>query len=314
MLFIHRYSDAVHTDLKVDANQFLISFPGSKALFEGIMGFIQVNATVVIATDTINDCLRRINLQTGQTAAFAGTCRGSGYLDGKLLNDARFNDPYGIVSFKDDYYITDSRNNAIRVIEEQRDWVSTIISGSRHLVDPLAITFNPFSTNDVALVTTFSKGLYSVNMKTNSVTQLTNRVGETGTLSASKLPDPRSMTFISDSVVVIAVPNLGQLAIIDLTRNDISYICDGTRATRNGDIRSCQLKNPFSVMEIKDSLYIAQLEGIRRLPLTALAEFIQPPTTTTSSTPTTIKYGNYGKIDWGPTRMIYVAIGGGLPK
>jgi len=174
--------------------------------------------------------------------------------------------------------VTDYGNHALRLITEGR--VSTIIKGSAVLPNPLGLTF----TDGFAFITSSSDLLVRLDLLTKSLTILTNGTGPMGSLSAAQLSYPRGLTFLSPSILLIADYGKHQLLLANIRNNTITEICDGTPGYRNGDIRSCQLNDPWSVLMVNQSVYVGQVNAIRRLPLAALSEFI-PPMETTTATP-----------------------------
>lgn len=233
-----------------------------------------MNDSVAIVTDTNNHCLRAVNLETGQTSRFAGRCQIHGDSDGELLSEARFYYPRKLVLHKHNLYITDLKNNAIKVIREGHDHVVTVAQGGM-ITSPRGITVDPFSTNDMAYVTTYN-GLLKLDLKTNAVTKLTGGNEAPGSLSASRPFMLNGLTFVTASILVIADSQKFRLMVADLARDKVTYICDGRSETRNGDIKMCSLRTPISVLAMSWSIYIGETGSIRRLPLKAIISSILP--------------------------------------
>ena len=247
---------------------FLTILTGTGALFNVVTGFTQLTGNLTVIVDSWNHCLRAVNPRTGETSAYAGRCRKSGYADGPLIGKAAFYRPLAIASYKGQLFVTDYRNHALRLVTEGR--VSTIIKDPSVLPYPLGLTF----TDGFAFITSPSQGLLRLDLLTKSVTKLTNRTGPAGSLSAAQLSDPRGLAFLSPSVLLIANWAKNWLLLANIRNNTITEICDGTRATKDGDIRSCQLYGPLSVLMVNQSVYVGQRAAIRRLPVAALSEFI----------------------------------------
>ena len=215
-----------------------------------------------------------VNLVTGQTAPHAGLCTRQGDSDGKLLIEARFNKPYGVTLSEHDLYIADFGNNAIKTIREGHDHVYTIIQGDL-VKSPRVLAIDPYTPNDIAYVTSDELGLLSLNLDNREITRLTNGNGTAGSLSAAMFIQPHGIAFLRETILLIALYSTDQLGIADIKRNRIKYICDGNTASKDGDIHSCQFKNPVSVMATSWSVYIGETDAIRRLPLKAIQEFIR---------------------------------------
>lgn len=97
-------------------------FPDVDARFNKVTGFVQVrHSTRIIVVDHKNHCLRYVDRDTSYTGVFAGSCTNSGSSDGDLL-EARFNKPYNVIAgyYRDEYYVTDTFNSAVRLIRDSR--------------------------------------------------------------------------------------------------------------------------------------------------------------------------------------------------
>ena len=103
---------------------------GTSARFHKITGFLQLKGTPkIIAVDSGNHCLRKLSTLNNEffSETFAGRCMQSGSDDGHL-HTSRFFEPYNIIEgfFEDEYYVTDTRNHAIRLIILKNSSVVTI--------------------------------------------------------------------------------------------------------------------------------------------------------------------------------------------
>lgn len=255
----------------------MTSVIGSQARFDVLAGFIQLNRSVAIVADAGNDCLRAVNLETGQTSRYAGRCTVRGDSDGELVSEARFNTPWSVVLHKYNLYITDTNNNAIKVIKEGHDHVVTVAQGGV-IRSPTGITVDQFSSNDIAYITT-TDGLLKLDLNIRTATKLTDRTAVPGPLSAirsSPLVGLSDLAFVTDTILIIADNYKNQLIVADLARDKVTYICDGKPGTANGDIKTCGLNRPISVLAMSWSIYIGERGFIRRLPLKAIQGFIQP--------------------------------------
>jgi len=238
-----------------------------------------VTGNLTIVVDQYNHCLRSINRRTGKTSPHAGRCTKAGFSDGQLTGEALFNYPWGLAFYKGALYLTDYGNHALRLLAAGR--VSTVIKGSSVLPHPRGLTF----TEDGSVyITSNPQGLLRLDLLRNSLTKLTNGAGPTGSLSAAQLSNPAGLTFLSPSVLLITERDKEQLLLADIMNNAINGICDGIEGTRDGDIRSCQLDGPSSVLVVNQTVYVGQDRAIRKLPVAALGEFILrvKPTTTIS--------------------------------
>jgi len=250
---------------------------GGVALFNEVTGFTQTAVNLTIAVDKYNHCIRSINPLTGETAPYAGLCGKPGFADGRLVGEAQFSYPHTIVFHQGVLYVTDSKNHALRLLSAGR--VSTIIRDSDAFPRPYGLIF---SSDDLAYVTSQEKGLLQLDLSSRLLTKLTNGRGIAGSLSAAQLLHPNGLTFLSPSVLLVTDPSTQRLLIVNINNGTITKICDGKAATRDGDIQSCQLLHPHSVLVVNQSVYVGQYKAIRRVPVAALNKFIPPVETTTA--------------------------------
>jgi len=155
--------------------------------------------------------------------------------------------------------------------------VSTVIQSLAVFPYPRGLTFNE---HDSAYITSVWHGLLHLDLRSDSVTKLTNGPGPVGSLSATELSQPSEITFLSPSVLLITVRD--QLLLVNIKKNAITQICGGMKETRDGDIRSCQLDRPNSILVVNQSVYVGQNGAIRRIPLEAFNKFMQPWESTTA--------------------------------
>ena len=247
-------------------------------MFNAVTGFAQITGNQTVVVDHYNNCLRTVHPRTGVTTPYAGRCTERGDADGRLLGEALLDHPWAIGSYGGRLYVTDSGNHALRLITGGR--VSTIIKDPSALPNPQGLTF----ADGFAFITSHSQGLVRLDLLTKSVTILTNGTGPAGSLSAAQLFFPRGLTFLSPSILLIANNGKHQLLLANIRNNTVTEICDGTRATTDGDIRSCKLDYPASVLMVNQCVYVGQDGAIRRLPVAALSEFI-PSMETTAAAP-----------------------------
>jgi len=197
-----------------------------------------------------------------------------GDADGRMLSEAKFYNPWGVVLHKYSLYITDQFNHAIKVIKEGHDHVYTL--AQRGLIsNPRGITVDKYSTKDVAYIAC-SRVLLRIDLNSRAVIKLTGGTGPTGSLSASRPSLLYGITFLTESVLLYPSPRKDQLVVADLARDKVNYICNGVPLTQDGSIKTCSFDNPRSVMVMSWSVYIGQNRAIRRLPLKAITDLVRP--------------------------------------
>ncbi len=96
---------------------------GQNAKLQHPLGITITNNSAFI-TDTFNHKIKLIDLKTGEVQTISGVPE-SGKLDGNLAT-ARFNEPSGICQLNNKFYIADSNNNSIRLIDLDNKSVITL--------------------------------------------------------------------------------------------------------------------------------------------------------------------------------------------
>jgi len=234
--------------------------------------------------DSDNHCLRSLNTETGQTTLVAGNWRKQGFMDGQLLTEAKFDTPIGISYHKRDIYITDFQNKAVRTIKDGEDSVSTVLKGEM-LGRPWGITFNPYTDDDLAYITSLGPGfgLLRLNIKTGLITRLSGSTSVTAkTLSSAAISNARHIAFFSKTILLLIELNRNRLIVADLNKDMIGYICSQQRELKDGDIRSCGFDHPHSLVVTKRFVYLGEQRAIRRLPVEAIYEALQDSTGATN--------------------------------
>ena len=96
---------------------------GDKARLQHPLGVAVLNGFVFVA-DSYNHKIRRLNPDTREITAFAGTGE-AGYMDG-TLSEALFNEPGGICAANGVLYVADTNNHRIRIVDPDAGAVTTL--------------------------------------------------------------------------------------------------------------------------------------------------------------------------------------------
>ena len=236
---------------------------GEAARFSGITGFYQINSRTVVVVDQSNHCLRHIDRPTAQTQPFSGTCTKSGYADGA---QALFYSPHSIIPDsrdQDKLLVTDNGNNAVRHVDINTRVVSTFYKGALNY--PLGIT-QDFSSGDLYM-TTFS-AVYHLNYHSKDLTLITGSPTQhgyrDGDFSVSLFYYPNELLLIDNMRKLLVTDyNNNRLRILDRQSNTTYSLCTGARGHIDGDMDSCSLYWPRSLMVSGDSLFIGEYQSIR---------------------------------------------------
>ena len=208
-----------------------INGPASSAEFNTPTGiaFDPSNGNIYVA-DTYNFVIRLINTGTGIVSTLAGS-GSSGYLDGPA-SSAQFNGPRGIAldSSNGNIYVSDSQNNAIRLINSGTGMVSTIAgNGTSGYLDgpassaqfnfPIGIALDSSNGNVIVSDSLFIR---LVDITSNSVSTLAGNGFSSfanGPVSIAEFNDPNGIALDSSN---------GNIYVADSSNSVIRLINTGT--------------------------------------------------------------------------------------
>lgn len=264
--------------------------------FRHITGFYQLDEVIIIIADHLNNCLRQFSRETGETTVFAGTCgRFGGYRDASLTRSL-FNRPYAVngkditisqgenqteADIEGTLYVTDTMNDAIRSINMARQKVKTLIrsqmlNGLTTMLQLGEATFIPVGSTIYELVDSQNGLVELMDTWHNNIT----------------LEDPKAMLMLAPlyreiNYQVLAIDG-NQLKAFGLNMTAYQLedtpcidgdevcelmqegdrkleICTGVPGNSNGDIETCELDRPKSLLLHDNTIYIGQHRAIRKI-------------------------------------------------
>lgn len=237
---------------------------GETARFRRITGFYQVPGRKNVLVDFDNHCLRLVDRTTQQTQTFVGTCTVRGYADGK---HALFNYPWSVIpdiKNGDKLLVTDRHNRAVRHVDIKSTLVSTFYNDAT-LNEAFGITQEVSSGN---LYLTTLTAVYQLHYLAKQLTLIagspTKRGYGDGSFSASLfsyITEP--MLTDNGRKLLLANEDNNRLRVLDLESNTTFSLCAGTRGHKDGDMDSCTLDTPHSLMVSGHSLFIGENKKIR---------------------------------------------------
>ncbi|QNU67408.1 S-layer homology domain-containing protein [Ruminiclostridium herbifermentans] len=137
-------SDTENNSIRLISNSKVISLNGSTsaghrdgklktAQFNKPSGIVFDKSGNVYVADTLNNCIRFIDIKKGEVSTFAGKNLTSGLKDGKI-SDSLFSQPVGLAIDKNGVlYVSDSGNQRIRKIE--KGVVSTVAGSGMNILE-----------------------------------------------------------------------------------------------------------------------------------------------------------------------------------
>lgn len=247
---------------------------GDQAPFRQITGFCQ-NETHFIVVDSNNHCIRSIDRMSNQSRTIAGKC-GTGqadYRNGTGLI-SRFNYPQSIIRVRKKegghiYAVTDHCNNAIRLIDEGDQNVSTWIdnSDSSYVYRPIDLIMHQQKQSVYVTTLHSDYSLVLIDILSKSVTLF----------AKAEFGSPFKISAFGRYTYVVSYKNSNRLGILN-TNGSTSWIaptiCNGNYTSADGNINNCSMNTPLSVYWSKSNsvILIGTEDSIRKLPATLPGE------------------------------------------
>lgn len=240
---------------------------GTSARVNHVGGFYQMNSTHLIFTDRVNHCLRMLNRQTRETSPFAGKCGTSGFQDGI---DSRFYYPWSIIkdeSSPNKVIVADTSNHAMRRVDLVTKRVTTMLRTAA--TSPRSMVFNKKGHLLISQSNMLSEFRLADLLNTNVVgSKLTGTLD--GPFSRARFYYPYEIINVRDDVHLVADMGTNKIRIVDREQAWVRSICGGEAKTSNGDLITCALDNPRSLLLVGEKLYIGTDYGIRQIISTSI--------------------------------------------
>lgn len=239
----------------------------TEAIFNGISSFTQLNDSVIVIVDRGNHCLRRFDRIRDQTDPFVGSCTIYGYQNG--IN-ALFSYPTTVLKdprTTDSLLVSDTINNAIRMVTINNQSVSNVFESRTELKFPAGLAFDNAKTS---LYITSRTYISKYDLQFGNISRITG--GDIsgyldGSLTTAVYSTPGHLMVIDELVVIVDGEN-NVLRVIDEKNGMVTTICRfGNGRVVVGNVSDCELMNPSSIYLNDTRLYIGESGGIRVLHL-----------------------------------------------
>ena len=237
---------------------------GSNARFDVILSFLQLSRSLIVLADHFNHCFRSVDRTTNLTSPYSGSCTNRGDRDGV---DALFNSPWSIkqdVKNNTQLLITDFYLGSLKKINVASKHVSTIFKDSSYRLS--ALLQDPSTGN---IYVTFAHGLGLIDHESLSFSVIAGSSSqhgfEDGAISQMRFHIPGEIAFLCPQNLLIADSFNHRLRVLDLITNTSSSICSGVGAHLDGDLSSCQLSLPQSLLTVNDVIFVGEYGYIRSI-------------------------------------------------
>ena len=237
---------------------------GSNARFSGIFSFLQLSRSHIVLADYFNYCFRSVDRTTNLTSTYSGNCTNRGDRDGV---DALFYSPISIIlDMKNNtqLLIADFYLGSLKKIILADKRVSTIYTDSSYRL--ITLLQDPSTGN---IYVTFNHGSGLIDYESLSFSVIAGSSSQSGfvdgAISQVRVSYPREVAFLSPHKLLIADNSNNRLRVIDLITNTSSSICSGVGGHLDGDLLSCRLRYPWSLLTVNDVIFFGEYQHIRSI-------------------------------------------------
>ena len=244
---------------------------GLLARFTELFGFRQISPSEVVAADSGQRCLKFIDRITLQVSRYAGYCGSSGYVTG--TSGARFSHPHTIISDikrPGMLLVTDSANDAVRHVNTLSSSaphsVSNFYQHTSFLNGPRGITQHHVSGD--LYITNSDNEVWKVTYSSKSITKLAGASSSSFRdcdFGTAYFYNPFEIIFICENKLMLADYGNHRLRILNLKTSHTSSVCTGRASHINGNMETCTLYYPRSLMVLNDTLYVGEYQRIRKV-------------------------------------------------
>ena len=230
---------------------------GSNARFNRIFSFIQLSRSLIVLADYNNYCFRNVDRTTNQTSTYSGNCTNRGDRDGV---DALFTGP---ISINTQLLIVDFNLSSLKKIIVASQHNSTIYKDSSYR---LSTMLQDPSTGNIYVTFYHGIGFYDYVSLSFSVLAGSSQHGFVdGEISQILFYNPREVVFLCHRKLLIADLTNNRLRVLDRITNTSSSICSGVEGHLDSDLSSCQLAGPWSILTVKDVIFVGGDQYIRSI-------------------------------------------------
>lgn len=246
------------------------------ARFDYLIGFHQASPSFIIGVDLGNNCLRQLDRSQNNVKESIGICSNVKDNRNGKYSEAKFNHPSAIIAdsrAKGNFLITDEGNEALRILDIKRQYVSTFIKDKRNLDAFRPRDLTQESVSGDLYVTSQRNNIFYVNYNSKTLTLLAGSAYAhiDGLLGSSMFWWPREIMLINDGKQLVVVDQYGPgLRLLDLQTNRTSTFCDkkfeqfDVKSTHpDGDKwKSCDRTSGYSLLNYGDKLLVGRGRGI----------------------------------------------------
>ncbi|KAF6021235.1 hypothetical protein EB796_020453 [Bugula neritina] len=256
----------------------------STAEFALLGGVAQVNETIMLVADYLNNCIRQYDMVTDNITEFIGSCEGTPLQSIKILpgqevpaNTHFLSGPLKIVMIKSQNYLI-VIDHVYQLITRYSFEKKTVRLLGDQLLDSLPNPRDILPTSDEsAIYVVHSHGLSRVDLSTLEVTLLTGEVSSSvnnidfspGSFDTAVIGFIETIRWlVPDRLMVTIGTRLNEeLIFIDLNEKEIYSTCIGSEDNNQtviGPPGTCKLNAPTSLLVTRDrQIYIAGLTNVK---------------------------------------------------
>ncbi|XP_067947568.1 uncharacterized protein [Watersipora subatra] len=197
-----------------------------------------------------------------RASTYAGLCKVSGFINGEKLN-ARFSLPNGLLEKENILYITDSKNQKIRMLDMDMEevfdvHVSEINKLGQFVFGAKADEYYVNSHTGILKIEG-TKEAWLVGCRAPEYQQL-----ERAQFSAAGFGYLTGISKMNEEFLLVT--DAYTVKVVDLNQQVVDVICTGEQSRQDGNVNNCMLHSPTSLTVIDNVILIGEESVIRQIP------------------------------------------------
>ena len=224
---------------------------GTEARFSAILGFLQISKTQVVVADYDFYCLRMIDRNTLRTSPYLGSCydiTSNIKYPRNIISDCR-QPTMLFVSDRYSLYHLNTSTSPPRIHEtfSVSGWYMAQDSrtGDLYIAEGSHVTKLVYSTKQMLYIAGSPAGF------------------KDGGFSSTEFYSLREIAYTGNYQLFVADWGNHRLRLLDMNLNITSSICSGIEGSQNGNLTSCALRQPRSLLAVNNTLFIGEDLSIR---------------------------------------------------
>jgi hypothetical protein len=136
---------------------------------------------------------------------------------------------------------------------------------STGIIKPKRLSYD-INKFDILLSSEHSLAKYNEQLKSLTLIAGNTSIGSSdGALSTAMFKFPSEILSLTEKITLVAGNDHNRLHIRNTSSETVTYICTGYAGTVDGEVESCRLRFPRSLLLLNNTLFIGQKRSIRSI-------------------------------------------------